>query len=222
MKIVENLDGMAVRLSEFNGNHDSKGKFAAGHGAASGVNGFGPEWRNGLSSDEHAAFDSWITTDGNDMAAYLRHGATRGSVVDPLNDTVHSSPSAAELREQARLMDGALARAAVPRDGTVWRGLEDGGRLRQGAVIHDKSFVSTSLSYEQAHTFTNYAERGTVAKVVLRKGQHAAYISPLASKPANSRQYDYSREQEVLLPRNSTFKVTGKDADGSWVMELQQ
>jgi DNA-binding NarL/FixJ family response regulator len=91
------------------------------------------------------------------------------------------------------LLDAALAKGSVPRDITVTRGLREFNleSLKVGGVITDKGYVSTSIG--------KGAFGGTQLKIKVPKGSQALYVADISA---------YKKEKELLLPRDSQFKVT--------------
>ena len=89
--------------------------------------------------------------------------------------------------------------------------LIDKSMIKTGGELHDPGFVSTSRSERTARAFANSSSDKTVLKVNIPKGAHASHISA-HSDASND-------EDEVLIPRNSRFKVVKYDKK-SGVLEV--
>jgi hypothetical protein len=73
-----------------------------------------------------------------------------------------------------------------------------------GDTVHDKGFVSTTL--DGGHTgfiHTAHPKDDSLIKIHIPKGSHAMYLN-------KHRASHFPDEHEVLLPRGSKFKYTGK------------
>ena len=123
----------------------------------------------------------------------LRHGDVGiageyvKNVVAALDRTVSAAPPT--------LVDMVVSRAITGETSTLLG-------LSEGKVIKDKGFVSTSLSREFASTFLRY-QSAVVVDIKIPAGSKVLSI-PSLKKVQHSFK---SREAEVLLPRNSAFRV---------------
>jgi hypothetical protein len=152
------------------------------------------EWEQSLSNDERLALTDWVEHSGFTLSNHLRTGAS-----DP------------ELDKRVGLMDSAISRSFVKNKTVVMRGVEgEYADLQVGDVVHDKSFVSTTLSRDAAIQFAGYGS-GAIIRISLRPGQYAAYLTPLL--PPRRYRNDFEDEQEVLLPRGTAIRITRRSVD---------
>ncbi len=115
-----------------------------------------------------------------------------------------ASPSMqGKIQESIKNIDSAISRTKIDRDIISYRGVS-GSLLRRkipqgeeaiGYTVNDKAFTSTSLSSETALDFNAYSTVGMFS-IKVPKGTNAAYIG-------------HRGEYELLLGRDSTFKITG-------------
>lgn len=82
-----------------------------------------------------------------------------------------------------------------------------------GAVIEDLAYPSTTLSPDIADEFTNDKDTGVVWDITIPAGLNAMVMNGLVDDP------EFSREEEVLLPRGTRFLILGKEEkDGKpWI-----
>lgn len=111
-------------------------------------------------------------------------------------------------------LDRAVGSSAAPQDMTVYRGLGANAvppGVKAGDSFSDKGFVSTSAARDKTGVFVSSArEEGVepvLMKVSVRQGQQAAYIDGAAIGTHGN--VMNVGEAEILLPRGSTFTVTG-------------
>lgn len=115
-------------------------------------------------------------------------------------------------------LDSALAKSKIQDDVTVFRAISDVDALGdisnlKGSTITDRGYASTSLNKNAA---TDYGD-GIILKINVKKGSSGAYISGV--KDSNGR--DFKDNREILLPRNSKFKVlNAKKTGGRWEVEM--
>lgn len=112
---------------------------------------------------------------------------------------------------QVNAMDAAIARSTLPEEAILWRGMSHDPGLKRGDSFGDSAFVSTSADRGIAEEF---AKGGVLFSIKAPKGAHAADMEGLSPS--------YGSESEILLPRNSQFRVTGRRrAGGVTVYEVQ-
>ena len=92
-------------------------------------------------------------------------------------------------------MDSAIAKSSIKEPVTVYRGF--GGSAFRGAkegdTVQDKGFVSTSFQQKIASKFAD----GGMMKLSVPKGAKGAMVDALFN----------GGESELVLPRNSKFKI---------------
>lgn len=101
-------------------------------------------------------------------------------------------------------LDTAISKSTVPTGGaTVYRGVRTGymstSDFTPGTTITDKGFASTSLKPAIAKHFAQ-SKDSVIMVVHLNEGDHALPIG-------NSRMAKFTKECEVILPRDSTYTV---------------
>lgn len=138
-------------------------------------------WVASLTEIERQAIAAYKGTEGRLINAALRRDKVTGL-----------------LRQIIEPLDQALARATVPTDLTVFRGVRDLSFLRSvkiGDVIEELGYTSTSLRRKTAKDF-----RGDGLLVIsVPRGYHAGYVHHV---PAVT-----NRQMELLLPRGARFAV---------------
>ncbi|AMQ65932.1 hypothetical protein AAY80_239 [Stenotrophomonas phage vB_SmaS-DLP_6] len=131
--------------------------------------------------------------------------------------------SASDHHNTIHHLDKALNNSKTTEDHHVFRsfgGSLNVGELKKGALIHDHAYVSASHNHGVAHEFAgdrstihHKGEDGTshfhhfVAKIHLPKGTKAHHLDNAEAK--KSWDHPNSHEDEVLIHRGTTFKVTG-------------
>ncbi len=119
-----------------------------------------------------------------------------------------SSPIVKDINKTINLLDLALKKNVLDRDIIVYRkwgrtvNLEG---LEVGDIVTDKAFVSTSILRMDALT------HGT-SRIRLPKGTPGWYINKIGN---------HNNEFEVLLPRNSRFRVVAKVSEKQGVFQFQ-
>ena len=93
----------------------------------------------------------------------------------------------------------------MSQDTVVYRGMQqDVSGLEVGDEYSDKAFVSTTLAYSTADAFAtkDYNANEVMCEILVPKGARCT----VTVDPAGA-----SGEHEILLPRDSKFKVVGKE-----------
>jgi hypothetical protein len=133
---------------------------------------------------------------------------------DTLNAALRG-PQAGNLSalEQAEVeaIDGALAKLP-PSAGSSWRGQDRSylDHLQPGTEYEERGFLSTSAS--QNHPSLQKGSGRAIIEVVGKTGRDISHTSM------------FPGESEVLLPRNTTFRVTARheDADGTLRLTFEE
>lgn len=122
-----------------------------------------------------------------------------------------SSPEAKKtLQNITKNADAALAKASLKEPVTVYRGIKDIRALGLnesnlvGTVMHDKSFMSTSLTPKVAENFAG--KTGAILKINAPRGAKGASIAGIGAK-------HNAKEKEVLFARNGKLTITGQSRD---------
>lgn len=106
-----------------------------------------------------------------------------------------------DIKKNVARLDSAIEKSTVPKC-TVYRGFEsskiyDNLDNLKGAVIDDKAFVSTSLKKDVGNFYAT-GPKNMVIEISVPDGAKALDLKGLATNKA---------ESEILLPRNSKFRV---------------
>lgn len=155
-----------------------------------------------LSRPEEAAVQQY-----NGTAYQLINDVARGTG----NVTAHARAHMEKVGTIGHL-DAALAKSSVPETIAVYRGIKDStlafghadaGRM-VGRVVTEKAFVSTSLVRAVAEGF--HRESGALLRIVVPAGSKGLFVG-------NVRGVYGSNERELLLPRGTSYKITGRSKD---------
>lgn len=146
-----------------------------------------------MTTEEIHAVESYTGYFSEQINATLRGTVEDGRVMTPgLNKTIAH-------------MDSAFG-ASVPlsREAVVFRGIDYTVHLpdKAGATFKDKGFTSTTLDAKVAGSSFAGAH-GTIAWIRLPKGARVLNV-------AGRGLAQFKKEKEVLLPRGSRFRITGK------------
>lgn len=149
-------------------------------------------WEKSLTTEEKNAVARY-QSESFGFNEKLRHGSYDGG---------YGGDQATD-KEYAAL-DAALSKSTIHQSVTVHRAISDADALGDlnklvGKTITDKGYASTSLSRSAAE---DYGE-GIICKINVPKGSKAAYISNIT----DSKGKDFTDNREILLPRDSHFKV---------------
>ncbi|KXY24829.1 ADP-ribosyltransferase [Bacillus sp. FSL K6-0067] len=194
-------------------------------GALVNVNGFQTSqihaetpWQYKLTNEEIIAVQKYTGDDYAEINKQLRNGNTSGS-----------------KSEQIKLIDKALKKAKTNKEMKVYRYVDERqlgakfGSLLQfkdlkldsinkntknyileakklvdkwiGKTLTEKAYTSTSMS-----NVKNFSDRPILFEITIPKGTHAAEVKSISK---------YPNEDELLLPKNSKFKITGATVNGS-------
>jgi hypothetical protein len=119
----------------------------------------------------------------------------------------------------AQDIDAAIKKSTIKEAVTVYRGVGanfDSSGMKPGAEFTDKGFVSTSMGKERAG-LTTFSDAKTVFKINVPAGARAAVLN---ASPGRARSMEV--EHEVLLPRNSKFRVVRvTEVNGKKVVEVE-
>jgi SPP1 gp7 family putative phage head morphogenesis protein len=156
-------------------------------------------YRDRLTIDERKALDDYKAT------GYLRlnEGLRTGKLATgkPITPAMHARVDA---------IDRAIEKGTLSKDTTLFRSFRptEGLNLEVGDVIKDDAFISTSTSTKAPMAFASEAEKlgkpSYVARIQAPSGTHVAYADAQASQRAGG----LLKENEIILPRGTSFKVT--------------
>lgn len=173
-------------------------------------------WARTLTAEERKAFELYQADSGGSVAAALRKGTST-----KLQDALAQKMGLPTMAERLDAMDAAIARGALPQDvaayggadiSRVFRGATDRhGVPKVGSVVTDPGYMSTSIDPQVAVKFA--ADRAEVQggtplvyRIGLPEGETGVYLDEFFGG-------DLGYEREILLPRNSSFRVEAVTAD---------
>lgn len=143
-------------------------------------------------------------------------------------------PLSPETAAHAKELDGLLGQSKIEHDSMLYRGIAPhnpqaqifreqitSGQLKAGSVLSDKGYASTTLDAGIANG--KFAEDGGVVfKIKAKKGSEGLYMNTASDKFTGGR-YDgeFRDEKEVLLPRNSQYRIGKVEKNGNqYVVEM--
>lgn len=127
-----------------------------------------------------------------------------GSAYRKMNNKLRTGAPLGDNAKTVEALDKAIAKSKATQDLVVVRGLTSDavqamGALKVGAVLSDKGFISTTTNAEIAQAFSG---GGYGLKIRVPKGASILPVKHLSS---------HSHEDELVLPRGSSFKITEMD-----------
>lgn len=159
------------------------------------------KWASGLNSAEKDAVRKYVALGHSRMFNdKLRTGknATRGQASD----------------DEYKALDSALEKSTIPENMTLFRGTSAkmfGGKDPKdmiGETIVDKGYESTSMTGKVGDIYSD----GVICKINAPKGSKGAYVDEVGFGEKSD--FGEDANNEILLPRNSEFKITGVETDG--------
>lgn len=186
-------------LTKFNPCHDADGKFCSSGGgkgfatakdfkntpnqAADYTDKLATKWEASLSTAEKDAIGKY--TEGGAINKHLRAGTLTE-----------------KQKELVANIDSAIAKFKAPEDFVTYRAVGGLSKIKEGSIVTDSGFVSTGTD---RRWFTAGKTSVLKARILVKQG---ASIGPIGN-PLSRRQ----GENEILLPRNSKFKVVSKTTE---------
>jgi len=115
-----------------------------------------------------------------------------------------------DLGKTVAALDESLRQAAPLKESvTVFRGMATMPEgLTEGAVIADKAFVSTTASSKVVKDFLGKSDTPVEMRITLPKGERV--LSMVHATGVKK----FAKEQEILLPRNTKFRVSKVETSG--------
>lgn len=170
-------------------------------------------------TSQHDAMEYYRDIQGNaDLNGSLRKG----------------EPLSAEGAAHAKELDSLLASSKLEHDTMTYRGIAPSnpqakifrdqiasGQLKSGSVLTDKGYASTTLDGGIANS--KFAEDGGVVfKIKAPKGSDGLYMNAASDKFVGGRYNgEFRDEKELLLPRNSQYKIGKIEKNGNqYVVEM--
>jgi ADP-ribosyltransferase exoenzyme len=162
-----------------------------------------------------AAFESWATSLSADERTALREYQANAYI--RVNEILRDIDDGSSLNdeelgrvdEMIETLDSAIARGTVPFSVEVHRGVREvvgwlGDDLPNlvGTTFTDAGFISTSLDIDSAANKVSLAKHPAIFSLELPAGQDAAWLPPIGKVALRD-------ELELLLPRNTSIRITG-------------
>lgn len=159
-----------------------------------------------LSIDEKNALKSY----GRQEYQYINSGLRNGFDLETNEILQGFEDFDLELwQKNANLIDDAMAKSALAEEIKVYRGTSniDLAQLSNdqiiGLTVRDKAFTSTTKATFEEFTSYGFAnEQNLWYEITIPKGSQGLDMNEIGAS-------FFKEEKEVLLPRNSTFKITG-------------
>jgi hypothetical protein len=143
-----------------------------------------------------------------------------------INDALRNKTPLSEGNALVKnIVDSAIKRSSFDTDVLVYRGLaDDTGAITSlgiGSEVRDLAYTSTSMNPAVAEAFANgvMLDRGqpVVMEILIPKGS-PALAADVVTNPTgaawlsaqDAEMYGYSNLNEVVLPRGTTLKITGR------------
>lgn len=142
-------------------------------------------------------------------------------------------PLPPEAAQHARELDGLLGSSKLEHDTMTYRGIASDnpqvqifrqqiadGQLKPGSIMTDKGYASTTLNGGIAED--KFGDGGVVFKIKSPKGSEGLYMNAASDKYLGKRyEGEFRDEKELLLPRNSQYKIGKIEKNGnSYVVEM--
>lgn len=177
-----------------------------GRGGRGGTGGFTEPTDEDMQRD----FDRWgnSLTD-EELAAINRYEVDYSDINDPLRNG-EGVPN--NWRDDVRNLDNALNRGRVQQDIIVYRDLRQSplDNLRPGQTYTEKGYVSTSLDKDLGFV----DGRTTSVQIRVPKGAKGGYL------PSKSDAKKYVSQKELLLARNTKFRVVSNTVGSNGVRNI--
>jgi 2'-5' RNA ligase len=225
---------------------DAEGKFTDGPGVPNGsrlVDEFGEEYIRNTETNQWYErdpddADAWVEITNPGIIESLEEDDTmRPAGSDDSDDELGDTPTLSTAEEQAvdyyagddgfisinsalrgtsepsdddeeaiTHLDSAISKSRTTEPQTVFRAATRawGGNIPVGSRFTDFGFTSTSMTKDTAEDFS---EGGTIFSIEIPKGSRALNI-------------ESRKEDELLLPRGSSFEVISKESDGTVKLRL--
>ncbi len=105
-------------------------------------------------------------------------------------------------------LDSAIAQSSLERPTMLYRGMKMNDSLREnikpGATFSDAAYTSTSFDQANSERFSTGGDPGAVMRITAPAGQTGLATSSIS---------EFSEENEFVLPRGTTYSVTGVSVD---------
>lgn len=149
--------------------------------------------------------------------------AYKGAAYETINHGLRNPPPKGAAKEYAAEIDKAIAKGKIERNVTAYRGMSarffKGLNMKTlvGREFVDHGFVSVSQSRDVADGFARTHSKPVLAKIRIPEGHSVAYVETVASTQVGA------KERELLMPRDTTFKIVKarETIDGTIEVELE-
>lgn len=167
----------------------------------------GGEFRS-IDPSDPGSFDRWINKEQFPGAsAFTKHEVTfireYKDHSGPVNDALRGNPEGAAYAISQ--IDSAMAKHQLSENMTLYRGIRGGGPSEVGHFFSEKAYMSTSLNMHVAKRFAGHGTAARVLELRVPKGTNALSMGRFGP-------VDYYAEYEILLPRNTMWRVVSADA----------
>jgi hypothetical protein len=167
-----------------------------------------------LSAKEARALRAYQGTGYQDINAALRSGKRGNAEERAVIAGVDSTMQRSRLREPAEVHRGMVVQPGTP----AARILDS---LRPGATFRDSGYTSTTVDKSVADNFTRSGARGAsqvAVKIRVPVGARAVYMNSVLPKQG---MLDFTKEREMLLDRNTQFRVVSRRDGRNGKVEIE-
>lgn len=208
------------KFAKFNPNHDDDGRFGEGSSTPN-SNTSGYKNLGAKTHDEINQYSAPIAEKQDAKLGWAQKGSLATYSETKPSEEINAGLRKGEIPEKYKddidRIDKAIDKSKIPESVVVYKGVRnapDNG-FPIGAEINSKPYLSTSLSREVAGTFTTNTNNGqfNIGKSLLEieapKGTKGVYMDNLS---------EVGNEHELLLPRGTKMKVTGKREEDGYII----
>lgn len=181
---------------------------AGGIGGGASVGGPGGETEGGGASAPQARLRRKLSDQQHVILQDYQQGG-----YGPINEALREGGDGGQWAADVRTLDGAIARGVTTAPQTVYRGTTHEGLHRLvaagkadglvGRELTMPTFVSTTSDRAVAASFGAHEQHQVIYRISVPKGVRALPVGIATASHIND------EESELLLPRNSRFRVTG-------------
>jgi hypothetical protein len=155
-----------------------------------------------IKNDLLPKYEKWSDSLSEDEIKSLKDYT--GAKYEEINKSLRSD---GDITDNIKNIDSALNTSEIPHNLITYRGIDNkelynaikSGNLSVGDVLEDKGFVSTSPRFGVSQQFL--LKKSILLKIKCYAGSKGGYLIPQKLSLTHN-------EHEILLPRNSKFKIT--------------
>jgi hypothetical protein len=165
-------------------------------------------YKESLTPAELKAIEDYQGENYKGINSTLRRGETPGPVI----------------AKRIQGLDSAVSKGVLAADKTLYRSGNGWGNPGEmiGKTFTDHGFVSTSEGTTLPSRMAASRKDGVFARIKAPAGASVGYLGKVFNAQSTSK-YGRVKENEILLPRGSTFKVTAarRNSEGTWIVDME-